>query len=757
MPGADPSTKGPLTTGIAALFLATAVQAGTVLCVDDDAPAGGDGLSWPTACRSLQDALAAAAASGGAVNQIHVAQGTYLPDHDASSPEGAGDCFLVGEGCPDPVCAAAVCAVLPTCCDIAWDDACVTLALDLCTEAMAATFQLIDGVELQGGYAGIGEPNPAARDIELYPSILSGDLAGDDRPAFVNNDENSLHVVTVSGTDATAALDGFTIKAGHARGASWPSFDSSGAGILNDAGSPIVANCMVTGNFAQEYAGGMENANGASPTVSSCEFTGNAAGLGGAGMDNNFDSSPTIIGCTFSGNAVDEPTYGSGGGMLNESNSNPQVTNCTFTLNSARQGGGLMSWYSSSPLITDSTFDGNTGEIGGGILDFSHCSPTITGCVFTANVTTDVGGAMFNDQFSDPTIGSCQFVGNSSNYGGAVYNQDDSSPTIENCEFTGNTAGWGGAIYTHTRSNATILSCTFDGNASTGTGGVSGNGGAVFSNDSNPTVTACTFTENTAGNLGGAMMNLWYSETVVTNCRFIGNQAGGRGGAARSGTEASPTFANCTFSGNSAVESGGALSAGSGQSDASGNTLLVNCVLWDNTAPAGSQLSLSGNFPAELTVAFSDVEGGEAEVLVEPGFVLNWGAGNLDADPLFEDPVAGDLHITSGSPVIDAGDNTAVPVGITTDFDGNPRFVDDPCREDTGLGDPPIVDMGAYEFQGRSCDLDGSGAVGVTDFLALLAAWGPCPDPCPPSCPADFDGDCTVGVTDFLLLLAQWG
>jgi archaellum component FlaF (FlaF/FlaG flagellin family) len=54
-------------------------------------------------------------------------------------------------------------------------------------------------------------------------------------------------------------------------------------------------------------------------------------------------------------------------------------------------------------------------------------------------------------------------------------------------------------------------------------------------------------------------------------------------------------------------------------------------------------------------------------------------------------------------------------------------------------------------------DLEGSGDVGVTDFLVLLADWGPCPDPCPPSCAADLDGDCTVGVTDFLTLLANWG
>jgi hypothetical protein len=51
-------------------------------------------------------------------------------------------------------------------------------------------------------------------------------------------------------------------------------------------------------------------------------------------------------------------------------------------------------------------------------------------------------------------------------------------------------------------------------------------------------------------------------------------------------------------------------------------------------------------------------------------------------------------------------------------------------------------------------DIDGDGSVGILDFLALLAAWGPCDDPC---CPADIDEDGMVGVTDFLILLANWG
>jgi hypothetical protein len=50
-------------------------------------------------------------------------------------------------------------------------------------------------------------------------------------------------------------------------------------------------------------------------------------------------------------------------------------------------------------------------------------------------------------------------------------------------------------------------------------------------------------------------------------------------------------------------------------------------------------------------------------------------------------------------------------------------------------------------------DADCDGEVGVLDFLALLAAWGPQAGPHP----ADFDGDGEVGVIDFLAQLANWG
>ncbi len=252
-------------------------------------------------------------------------------------------------------------------------------------------------------------------------------------------------------------------------------------------------------------------------------------------------------------------------------------------------------------------------------------------------------------------------------------------------------------------------------------------GGGMFNFESHPTVTNCTFVRNTA-HRGGGMSNCASSPTV-TSCTFIGNSAtSNNGGGMNNHCVSHPTVTNCTFSGNTAAGEGGAVRSNS-------DITWSNCIMWGNTPDeiGGSQ--------GTYVLTYSDVQGG-------------WpGIGNIDADPLFVDPDAGDYRLSPGSPCIDAGDNDAVPVDITTDLDGNPRFVDDLGTIDTGNGDPPIVDMGAYEFQGTSCPWDceptPNGDVGINDFLAVLAQWGT-----PGSC--DFDGG-GVGINDFLGVLAAWG
>jgi parallel beta-helix repeat protein len=692
-----------------------------VLYVDDDAPAGGNGLTWNTAYRFLQDALSDAADGGPAVTEIHVGQGTYQPDRDELNPDGPPNCFDPhgGMGCTDAVCEAAVCAELALCCAVAWDDLCVTIALDVCdTEFREATFQLVNGVALKGGYAGVGAKDPHDRDTELYETVLSGDLIGNDGPDFLDNGENSYHVVTGSGTDLSAVLDGFTVTAGHADAAGIADgldFDQRGAGMINLTGSPTVTGCLFNANRAAGAGGGMYNRNQSSPDIIDCAFIGNlAAGPGGSsaggGMINSTDSNPTISDCTFTGNIT---LADSGAGMANVFDSGPTITNCTFNNNtSGLSGGGMFNHTRSNPDVTDCTFDNNTAAShGGGMSNWNKSNPTVTDCTFDNNTAAVLGGGMYT-------------------------NSSNSNWTVTNCAFTANTAGLAGGGMKNTSSNPTVENCTFTGNSAP-------LGGGMENYNSSPTIANCLFIDNTAteGDYGGGgMLSSTNSSTSITNCTFCGNSADlGAGGGMFTTINSMTTITNCTFTGNSAVFGGGMHTSdqGGGHSE----TSVDNTIAWGNTPDQISEVA-----GGTTTVSHSDVEGGW----------VGAGANNIDADPLFVEPAdCDDLHLLPGSPCIDAGSNTAVPEAITTDLDGNPRFLDDPCKADAGLGDPPIVDMGAYEFQGCSCDLNSDGSVGVNDFLLLLAAWGPCVD-CN-NCPADFDGDCNVGVTDFLKLLAVWG
>lgn len=349
------------------------------ICVDADANGLNDGTNWENAYKYLQDALADAYSATKPV-EIHVAEGIYTPDSSSAEPNGTGD--------------------------------------------REATFQLINGLYIKGGYAGFGQPDPNARDIKLYETILSGDLNGDDGPNFANNGENSYHVVTCIGRDETARLDGFTIIGGNANG-SYPY--NNGGGMFNNNSSPIVINSTFSGNYAT---------------------------LLGGGMCNRSNSSPSITNCTFCSNEAEW-----GGGMENGS-SNPNIANCTFNENSATMSGGGIRNHNSSPNVFNCSFFANEAQFGGAIHNEDDGSqPIFTQCTFIGNTAANFGGAIRNHT-SSPTILNSLIIGNQAEYGGGIYNENDmSNPTLINCTITSNSAtGWGGGICLNA-SNPTVTNC----------------------------------------------------------------------------------------------------------------------------------------------------------------------------------------------------------------------------------------------------------------------------------------------------------
>ena len=294
------------------LLAAPAVEAQVVIFVDDDAPPGGDGATWPTAYRYLQDALAEAAVIG-VPTAIRVARGRYTPDRDESGNVTPGD--------------------------------------------RAASFHLVNGLVLEGGYAGLGARDPDLRDVRANLTVLSGDLDGDDGPSFANYDENSDHVLKGRYIDETTVVEGFTITGGNA--------------TLGNAGQ----------------GGGLLNEFASSPTLVDCSFLRNSARNSG-GAVYSYASSPALVNCSFIGNRTTGLTTGLGG-AARFVRSDATLTNCSFVGNSGRQGGAVQVYLDSHVRLANCTFAGNVAAKGRALACVAFPLPSLIELAHSVSASPD--------------------------------------------------------------------------------------------------------------------------------------------------------------------------------------------------------------------------------------------------------------------------------------------------------------------------------------------------------------------------------
>lgn len=335
---------------------------------------------------------------------------------------------------------------------------------------------------------------------------------------------------------------------------------------------------------------------------------------------------------------------------------------------------------------------------------FEDINSVINGLTITGGRYAYEGGAI-RCYASSPTIKNCNFFNNSArDHGGAIYCGYDSNPIIDNCVFNSNTlepVGYGGAIYC-TRSSPTITNCIITNNSATGS---SRHGGGI-----------CCW-----GDQNGS------SDPIVANCIVSGNFAGHRGGGLYA-YWSSPTFVNCTIIGNKALEGGG---IGSFRES---NPNVINCIVRNNIAPDGNQIALINTLRVwpwqeitEITISYSDIEGGQTDVWVDPNMVLHWGAGNIDIDPNFVDSgywddnstpsdsnddffVIGNYHLLPDSNCINIGDNVSV-LAEYPDIDNEQRIF------------AGTVDIGADEVVESIADFTGNGKVDSHDLKILMDNW----------------------------------
>jgi hypothetical protein len=724
-----------LMTFLAGVALAAAANGQTVIYVDGSG-AGGDGRSWGSAYVHLQDALDAASAAPKPV-EIRIAQGVYRPDRTAAVPDGTRD--------------------------------------------RNAAFRLQNQVALLGGYAGAGAELGDVRDPQAYPTVLDGDLDGNDGPNFQGTQENSYHVAVAVGVDGSAVIDGCVIRGGRADGpAAGPSAESRdrGAGLMIENATPTLIDCVIESNYSADH-GAICDLGGA--TLTRCVVRDNFAVWFGAGLYIGEDAPTRATECVFEENE----TLGDGGGVFvlsrNPNSDGPpgegeaaEFVRCRFESNRAFRGAGLFN-----------------GDLSAALLD---------NCTFVLNDASNQGGGAFCSTDSAPRIYHCTFIENNALTGGGIYSHT-ALPDLQDGYFQYNSAlfGEGGGGVWLQESPTVVRRCTFVENTAFNGGGLY-NGGTVC-----PEVEDCVFIGNLAVNDNGGGMSNVSCGPVVRNCRFIGNATTSEeiypfvvgGGAAD--YIASATYINCYFEGNSALRGGGGLFHEEGFLN------LINCQFYDNFAYNG------GGFYSLRTVVYMEncvfgnnvTDGGPAHRVggaIDSSFDVTlvaknctfygnvgyyggaygatqstaefincvmWGdtspeiwdgsdsfttltnciiaggwegpgTGNFDADPRFVDPEAGDLRLQPGSPAIDAGPHGYEPSEDgATDPLGNPRIAN--C----------VVDLGAFEFDQptRLGDVSFDGKVDVMDinpFVSLLLGNPTATE----VCRGDMNGDGVITVSD---------
>jgi len=331
--------------------------------------------------------------------------------------------------------------------------------------------------------------------------------------------------------------------------------------------------------------------------------------------------------------------------------------------------------------ISGGNADGTgSNTIGGGIWAYGSTF-TLANSVLASNYA-ESGGGLFAEE-NTLVLTNVSVIGNEAlNVGGGVYSTLDAA-SFEDVTVESNEAGSSGGGMVLSSGTATIKRVAFVSNAADSTGG------GLYLSSEDPTMVNVVFDSNTAGTHGGGIY-AYNADPEIVNTVFLDNEATGDGGAMASFSSSAPDVINSTFSGNDAGDDGGAI-----YNDNSALT-MANSIVWGNTATDQGAGILNVN-SGTSTVTYSDIQDGHA------------GTGNINSDPSFRS--SSDLRLASGSPAIDAANNSAVPTdGLDLDEDSNTaesvpldlgtigRFTDDTDTTDTGSGTSPIVDMGAYEY-----------------------------------------------------------
>jgi len=244
------------------------------------------------------------------------------------------------------------------------------------------SFQLKNGIGIYGGFSG-SETSLSMRDITANPTILSGDLNGDDNAESGNKTDNSYHVFyhpATLGLTLKTMLDGFTIKGGNADG---EGIHSYGAAFNNEGGSITLKNLVICDNQAFADGGALYFEN-ASPHLENCIIKHNSGEAGGAAW---FKNCPDfyLVNCVVANN---EAITGCAG--IDFTSSTGDVINTTVARNNSQgNGGGLALSAGSQVVLVNSIIYLNEAVTGNQFFLQQSSTANLT-CTCFSNLQNDI-------------------------------------------------------------------------------------------------------------------------------------------------------------------------------------------------------------------------------------------------------------------------------------------------------------------------------------------------------------------------------
>lgn len=436
--------SGPGTPASSECFVIT-LDTPLLFHVDADATGAATGLNWIDAYPTLPQALAEVVED----DEIWVAEGIYHP----------------GPG-PDDV------------------------------------LSLVDGVDVYGGFVG-DETTRTDRAPEVYATVLSGDLGGDDADTDGNGiaecaDDiigiNSRRLIEARNVSASTILDGFILTAAQAIE---PYPTTSGAGLYLENSSPFIRNCRFIGNEAENQGAAIYIADGCAPFLIGCEIVKNRSrSIGFAGIFVSDDNSSLAVrDSAFRENEATGFTSGVPIDLAIRSRGALLIEDSTFTDHPGDAVGIQSDGVSvAEARVLRSSFTRNSGTA---LSSNSSNQLLVQDCVFEENLSEDDGAALFLNN-STVQIFNCLFFDNRSSSGGAIYIRD-STIDLVNATIVRNVAvASGGGINIQLDSTVDISNTIiFDNRAFTN--GVDHPTASLFASTQSPTKIRHSIVANSGG------------------------------------------------------------------------------------------------------------------------------------------------------------------------------------------------------------------------------------------------------------------